>query len=178
MWAVWTYWCSDEASSDVHNFSYAEAATESGLPPFLHPEYLPEPTYGIWLTDGEPKQTVLAELVRAPTVARYGEPIEITVQTDPWMECDLEIDPFDATLDIPAKKSATESGIVYFKVTLDPKFQGSKINYKIKCRVNSIYRANSVSGVILLGEPNGQNPDTQDRSRQLDVPTEVRPQSL
>ena len=83
------------------------------------------------------------------------------METDWGMQCELEIEPFSAMRNVPVTKIAPPSGIVTWEVPLAPKFQGSKIEYIIRCRTNSLYRANSVSGVISLVPPRHEHePET------------------
>jgi hypothetical protein len=160
-WAVWTYWVGEDEPGFVGNFGYAEAGTEAGLPAYPLAEYLNEPTNVFSLTDGEPKQTIKVELVKAPTSARYGSTISLIAKTDRWMKCEVEIEPFYARNDIPVTKIAPESGIVSFDIPLDPKFRGSKIEYRIVCRISPNYRANSVGGTISLSAPGDEHADAR-----------------
>ena len=151
-WAVWTYWI-DANYGGVLNFDYAEAPTEDALPPTLFPKYLDEPMSVLELTDGEPRNTTTADLVEAPKFARRGSAIRFIVKTDWGKECELEIEPFYARSDVPVVKVAPESGVVDFDVALDPKFKGKKIDYKIICRTNSLYREKCLDGSISLRDP-------------------------
>ena len=162
LWAVWTYFSSEGYPCGVSSFGYVEDRNEAGLPPHPYPERLNEWTKVVSLTDGEPKQTVKAEVIKAPTSARPGSTIEFTAKTDPGMQCELEIIPISARSDIPTTKFAPESGIVAWEVRLDPKFQGSMIEYKLLCRTNSIFRANILTGVISLGEPGDEQTDERE----------------
>lgn len=147
-WAVWTYWM-DAPSSLILNYGYTEAPTRDMLP-FPVAEYLNQPVNVSSLTDGEPKSTTRAELINVPKSAQHGTTLELVARTDHGMQCDLEIQPFYARKDVPVTKLAPPSGIVTWKVPLDPNYQGSKIEYTISFRTNTLYRANSVNGVISL----------------------------
>lgn len=156
LWAVWTFLCNESYPGTVSKFGYAEAPTESALPPAPFPAalYLREPNYT--LIDGEPQMRMQATIINAPTVAKAGDTITIVAKTDRSLQCVLVIRPFQAVAIPPPKIWAPRSGIVRWDVKLNPAYVGSKIEYEFQARTNMWYRAKTAGGAIMLQQSDEQ----------------------